>query len=260
MAAWRLQHGKLNDGNEIEYAAGIRVSEFNGYQKIYHTGSTAGYRAWLGYYPDKKLSIVVLSNDANLGGLPEKINNIFLGEEKTKSFKDPSQFINLSENEKLGWSGIYKSIDDYDIIQLDYKDQKVLSNGHAIQALHRDTLYFDKFYWIKASADEILIKSTTQIRKYVRVTPPDLKTQSLQQLAGKYFSDEADATYLLTLEKNELTMQILPWPSQKLTPVDLNGFRDEDSNYYEFKKNKKGNITLEVSTGRALKVPFKKID
>lgn len=261
VAGWRLQHGKLNDGNEIEYAAGLRVSEYNGYRKIYHTGSTAGYRAWLGYYPQKKLSIVVLSNDGALGGLPEKIDDIFLGEEKTNSsFKEPSTFIRLAEKEKMDWAGAYKSVDDHDIIQLDYKDQKILSNGHTMQALHRDTLYFEKFYWIKVSPNEILLKTPDQIRKYVRVTSPDLRSQSLQLLIGKYFSEEAEANYLVTLEKDELTLQILPWAPQKLTPVHLNGFRDEDFNYYEFKKDKKGKVTgLEVSTGRALRVPFTKI-
>jgi hypothetical protein len=261
VAAWRIQHGKLNSGAEIEYAAGLVVTKTNGFKEISHSGSTAGYKAWLAYYPEKKLSVAILSNDASFRSIPDQIEEIFFGKEsRSARAMEPFQFIDLNEEEKKSWSGIYKSVEDFDVIQLDYIDQKIVSNRHNLKALHRDTLYFDKFYWIKASRDEIILKTPGQTRKYARVKPPDLKTQSLQPLTGKYFSEEVDATYYITLEKDELKLQILPWPAQKLTPSHLNAFYDDDSTYYEFKKNKKGMITLEVSTGRALRVPFSKIN
>jgi CubicO group peptidase (beta-lactamase class C family) len=260
VAHWRVQRGIVNSGAEIQYAAGLNVTKTNGFKEISHSGATAGYKAWLAYYPEKKLSVAILSNDANFRGIPDQIAELFLGKEPLLA-REPTTFIDLSEDEKKSWSGVYKSAEDFDVIQLDYKDQKILSNGNAIKALHRDTLYFDKFYWIKSSLNEIILKTQNQTRKYARVTPPDLRIQLLQQLSGKYFSEEAEATYLVSLNKDQLTVRVLPWPSQKLVPAHLNGFRDEDDTYYEFKKDKKGKITgLEVSTGRALRVPFLKIN
>ena len=46
----RMMHrqGRLNDGSEILYAGGLQVRQFAGVRSITHTGSTAGYRAYLG--------------------------------------------------------------------------------------------------------------------------------------------------------------------------------------------------------------------
>lgn len=61
----RIERGKLNDGKEIDYAAGISHGNVNGIAEIQHSGATAGYRAWLAYYPSKKLNVILLSNDAS---------------------------------------------------------------------------------------------------------------------------------------------------------------------------------------------------
>jgi len=61
----REQQGVLTSGDTIAYAAGVRIAEHNGRKVVNHSGATAGYRAWLAYYPEDELSIVFLSNDAN---------------------------------------------------------------------------------------------------------------------------------------------------------------------------------------------------
>jgi len=261
VSRWRIQKGKLNSGSEISYADGLFIDEVNGYSEIGHSGATAGYRAWLAYYPQKKLSVAILSNDANFRGAPQQIAEIFLGKRESKQLVEPSKFISLNEEDKKAWAGIYKSVNDFDVIRLTYEDNKIISDGHEVSVIHRDTLYFDKLYWIRSSPSEILLKTPSQSRKYYQVEAPDLKKESLQQLVGKYHSEEVEATYYLTLVKDTLHLQILPWPAQKLTPTHLLGFRGEDFNSYEFQKDKKGRIVgLEVSTGRALRVPFKKIN
>lgn len=77
----RIERGKLTNGEVIHYAAGLDYSEVNGATVIGHTGSTAGYHAWLGYYPSKKITIALLSNDGSFdsrsGG--NQIAEIFFG-------------------------------------------------------------------------------------------------------------------------------------------------------------------------------------
>ena len=77
----RIRCGRLNNGKDITYAAGLQISQFGGFKEIAHSGATAGYRAWLAYYPDKRLSVVLLSNDATFtpSGIGRQIANIFLG-------------------------------------------------------------------------------------------------------------------------------------------------------------------------------------
>ena len=53
-------------GSPVGYALGLAIGPINGDKAISHTGSTAGYRAFLGRFPDQKLSIATLCNSATV--------------------------------------------------------------------------------------------------------------------------------------------------------------------------------------------------
>ena len=59
----------------------------NGVGEIAHSGATAGYRAWLAYYPDKDLSVAVLSNDGSFSPVPagRSVAEIYLGKPEPAS-------------------------------------------------------------------------------------------------------------------------------------------------------------------------------
>jgi CubicO group peptidase (beta-lactamase class C family) len=63
----RLQQepGKLNDGKPHEYAMGLYVRPYKGLPEVSHSGSTAGYRAYLTRFPEQHLSVAVLCNVSN---------------------------------------------------------------------------------------------------------------------------------------------------------------------------------------------------
>lgn len=54
--------GTLKDGRTITHARGLHVRPYRSFTEISHGGRTAGYRAWLGRYPDQRLSIALLCN------------------------------------------------------------------------------------------------------------------------------------------------------------------------------------------------------
>ncbi len=58
------QRGVLNNGDTLSYAFGITVGTFRGLRRLQHTGSSAGFRAWLAYFPDVDVGFVTLSNFA----------------------------------------------------------------------------------------------------------------------------------------------------------------------------------------------------
>jgi CubicO group peptidase (beta-lactamase class C family) len=57
--------GTLNDGSATEYGLGLMVRQWRGVREIAHSGSTAGYRAYLAHYPDYGLSVAMQCNAAN---------------------------------------------------------------------------------------------------------------------------------------------------------------------------------------------------
>jgi hypothetical protein len=56
------QPGVLNDARPIAYAGGLFVDRYRGARQVWHSGQTAGYSAWTGYYPEHQVSVVVLCN------------------------------------------------------------------------------------------------------------------------------------------------------------------------------------------------------
>lgn len=77
----RERRGILTNRDTIAYAGGVRIDFHNGKKSVNHSGATAGYRAWLSYFPSDELSIVFLSNDASAKttGTGEGIADIVLG-------------------------------------------------------------------------------------------------------------------------------------------------------------------------------------
>jgi CubicO group peptidase (beta-lactamase class C family) len=57
--------GHFNDGQPLAYGLGFFVEEHRGVHNIYHSGSTAGYRAHLNRFPLTNTSIAVLCNGSN---------------------------------------------------------------------------------------------------------------------------------------------------------------------------------------------------
>ena len=54
--------GKFNDGKPHEYAMGLMVRPYKGLPEVAHSGSTAGYTAYLTRFPEQHLSVAVLCN------------------------------------------------------------------------------------------------------------------------------------------------------------------------------------------------------
>jgi hypothetical protein len=75
------ERGVLNDGSQIEYAAGINVTSYNGVPERVHTGATSGYRAFLAHYPDQSLDVALLCNvgAVNPGAAGHLVADVFLG-------------------------------------------------------------------------------------------------------------------------------------------------------------------------------------
>lgn len=57
-----LTKGKLNSGEEISYASGLIISEFNGERLVKHSGQNPGFSSEILRFPDHQLSIIVLGN------------------------------------------------------------------------------------------------------------------------------------------------------------------------------------------------------
>lgn len=79
---WEMmtQGGKLNNGDTIDYACGLLVTEYKGLKEIRHGGAFVGYRAEIVRFPEQHLSVVVLANreDADPTRKAHKVVDVLL--------------------------------------------------------------------------------------------------------------------------------------------------------------------------------------
>lgn len=270
---WRIQKGKLTSGKEIIYAAGLNVSKFFGFDEISHSGATAGYRAWLAYYPEKKISIVALSNDGSFNptGIGRQIAEIIVPDPKSPQLdftpvivdESGSDYVRaprvLTEPDLKRFEGIWRSVRHMDVQTVERKDNMLFNNKTRGIVISSDTLYFDK-KWVSTKPGRITILNWQDSLSYYKVAPADLSAASLNSLTGTYKSDEADATYLVEIKNNVVWINNKPFAPFQLLPSFKDGFFSADGNLYEFRRDKKGKVTqLLVSTGRAIHVSFNKV-
>lgn len=256
----RTQQGILKNGKQIIYAGGLNIGEFNGFRETSHSGATAGYRAWLAYYPDKKITIAILSNDSqgNVVGIGKKIAEILLGKPSVKS--QQPQTVSVSDPDMKKFTGSYRSIRTFDLFTIEYKDNKLLLNGQLLTPLHRDTVLRtgQKLAYIKPG--RILAISGQDTASYQKVNSMDTTVRHAQGLAGTYFSKEADTEFTLTIKNNEAWINRKPDTSYKLEPLYYDGYSGDEFDLLEFKRDKKGKITgFEISLSRAERIPFTKV-
>ena len=112
----RVAERKLNDGKGCGYAAGLTIGKYNGYDEIAHSGSTAGYRAWLAWYPQKRLSVVLLSNYAQFQAVQigRAIAAIFVGEEPVAPVQPVTKADEKADEKFASAKRDHKSLAEYE--------------------------------------------------------------------------------------------------------------------------------------------------
>lgn len=117
-AAWvpmMTEDARLNDGTPVHYGLALALNPINGDEAISHTGSTAGYRAFLGRFPGPDLSIVTLCNTATIdnGIESSKVEAIFSKTAKPhpapRTKPQPASEWQPSEQDLAGLEGRYYS-------------------------------------------------------------------------------------------------------------------------------------------------------
>jgi CubicO group peptidase (beta-lactamase class C family) len=257
----RILQGRLNNGNLISYASGISVNQNHGTLEISHSGATAGYRAYLLAYPEKKISIAVLSNDGsfNAPAAGNAVADILLGKQATKPSSERPGVV-LQAARAGEWSGTYKSVRSFDLATIEIRDGVPFIDQAPVKATHPDTLQQDGTKWIPKRTGMILATWGSDSASYTKMTPADTTKRKLQQLVGRYQSTEADCAFNVELKDGILFLVNAPFPRLALEPRYLDGFQIEGWDLVEFRRDRKGNITgFDLSTSRAERIPFTRI-
>jgi len=248
----------LLDGRTTSYARGLYLSDYHGVRKIWHTGETAGYEAFLARYPDQRVSIALLCNtgqEANIDALGDKVADLFLPAPDASPPADPVPAgLELGAGQLAPFAGLYFDPRFVVQMQLAVEDGQLrgVSDGMALTPIapgeFRTTISTIRF-----SGNDRFVREFDDGRRWefrrVRAWHP--ASAQLPEFAGRYRSDEAQATYDVNVMDGRLVIALddRRWDTADLVPVAADMFT-RPHHAYRFIRNAKGRVSsLEISDG-----------
>jgi CubicO group peptidase (beta-lactamase class C family) len=205
-------HGVLNNGNQIDYALGLSLGAYRGLPIVEHNGALFGYHSAFLRFPRERFSVIVLCNLATAGpeDLARRVADLYLAADfkatqntltVVSELPDPAAFagtyldphtktiyrFTADHGNLMAWGAVLRRIDEkrfYDLGSNVITFEKVNGTMRCTLAIPGE-VYF--------SGDEL--------------EPVHLSETDLARFAGRYHSDELDATYALSAEKGRLTVK-----------------------------------------------------
>jgi len=227
--------GKLNNGKEHNYAAGLEISTYRGQPVVSHGGAWAGYRAELMRFPKQHTSVAVLCNVAQ--SMPTvrayRIADVILANvlapvpaaEKADETKDTAAAI--PPDVLKGYSGIYKNAKD-EYQRIDFKDGKLWLADYGLELIPKSSNVFRT----NLGAGTVSFSEKGMVLALVEENPSEFKKldthapKDLAQFTGDYHSAELDAIWQLLVKDGQLTAHVKhsDSPAVTLRPVDDSTF------------------------------------
>lgn len=258
----QLRRGRLKNGREIEYAGGLFLSTYQGVPEISHDGATAGYRAFLGRYPDQGLSVAVLCNAAEVdpGDLGHRTLDLFLAAptkpEPQVTTPTPAN-ITLAPEVLAAKAGVYRNLRTGDPLRITLTEGHLRTGGGRDLVPLSDTLFSAGSDGVQIAVDAgpdgkpvalRVVRPDGDVVPYEPVAESTPTPEQLAEYAGEYTSDEAEVTYRVVVEDGKLFVRARPDISLALAPAYTDTFRAEEGLLVRFYRGAGGKIS-ELSLG-----------
>jgi|GEM_PF-196192 len=277
------EKGKLNDGEEIDYALGVASDKSKGWSRFSHGGSHGGYRTDVTVFPDLKMGFIVFANVSafNSTGKVNEIVELFVKDtssvkkiEPTAAKKDTSM-ANLTKkdleqvNKMTGqylMEGLYP-------IDFEMKDNRLYYRfGAQYNFLIRESkdtfaIFYSpdiKFVFNELEKDTsiTLLQAGKKINlKKVNKNKP-LTIDELKEYIGVYYCPELDCRYEIIYKDSTLVLINNKYDD---TPITVNAKDQLSCGHWWMSnlgatRNEADQITgFEVNSGRVMHLKFNKI-
>lgn len=243
----------LTDGRRIAYARGLVVSTYHGATEIAHSGATAAYRAWLGRYPEQRLSIALLCNagDADSTQLAHAVADEFLPGPVARPVARPA--VDPPAARLRARIGLFVERRAGVPVRLELEGGSLrIAHGATLLALTPAEFAFDPQgpTMLRFVGDDrfVLGATTGEEREYDRVEPWRPRPAELLPLAGRYESVEALATYEVAVRDGHLLITPLDrrGESVDVVPLYADTFQAASADVdqvYHFRRDPTGRVT-----------------
>jgi hypothetical protein len=262
--------GHFSDGRPHDYAMGLFIQHYKGLREVNHSGSTAGYRAYLTRYPDQHVSVAVLCNVSS--GAAERyahaVADLYLDgaiAARPAAAADGGHEANGASDAMKSRAGLYRNTVTGTPLAIVFEKTGLRLEGGASPAntllpttgttFHSfdgtRTYEFDARGGLRVAADN----GTSEA--YERVQPATPTPAELTLLAGTYSSDEAEVTLRVVADGGELKVMRRPDTTLTLRPVYKDAFAAPGLGLVRFRRDPRGRVNgLSVTLDRVWDLRF----
>lgn len=226
-----LERGKLNSGEQQNYASGLVISKYKGLPIVDHAGADAGYRSDMTRFPDQHFSVTVLCNvaEANPSALVHQVADIVLAKnlktpEPTPG-NEPAKATSgtMTAQQIAALAGPYWKRDGDDFQLILVKDGKLqIDLGeeglHALKPFAEAHFHIADVPWGQDIDLHFVAGEAGKPRRleqtftggkaeiYESVTPFLPTATELAEYPGAFVSEEIDPVYRISLQEGKLTL------------------------------------------------------
>jgi CubicO group peptidase (beta-lactamase class C family) len=239
-----LERGKLNSGEQLDYAFGLVIGKYKGLRTVDHGGADAGYRSDLTRFPDQHFSAAVLCNSAetNPSGLGRQVADILLAKDFKAVESTPrkesatSAGLTLTPEQMTAIEGLYwnRENDGFERIVLKGGNLEIAFGSdevHPLKLAGESRFHIAGVPW----GDQLeihFVAATAEKPRHLEQSfgsaKPDIfetatayqpSASDLAEYAGAYVSEEIDPVYRIVLEGGKLSLARLKHKPEMLDPT-----------------------------------------
>lgn len=277
--------GTLTNGEKIAYTFGLEPTRYKGLPVIMHGGSIRGFRAQMYRFPGQRFSVICLCNNGGISptSIIEKVADIYLADHFQSNQpaarerpRDAPKMIKLSENELAPFAGVFATSSGEFARRLYVKGGKLWYSESEENVYELGPLGGNRFIMlgdpdkieVVVSAGETdgpsrmaLVINDGKPIVYEAVKPAPESPAQLAEYAGRYYSEELDTEYTLTLQGNKLVARKKIGDDLILAAQFADAFGDSDSLISaRFTRGPDGRVTgFLLNTSRMKGLSFNKL-
>jgi CubicO group peptidase (beta-lactamase class C family) len=268
---WRemMASGVLAGGDTTGYGLGIATEEYRGTRLVGHGGADAGYRTFLGHFPEHEMSVVVLCNAAqsNPSALTRSVADVLLGDRLAPAPEPPTARVTLAPEELSALAGVYVHPVTGAPYFITRRGDTLVAGRTAGPALvpmgERRFRVGTQPVELEFTPDGRLVQT---VLAWPRRTPVTLRRQELAQpsraeleaYAGTYHSEELGATYTVTATDSTLVLRTRWGAERTVRPAYGDTFFGDF--LLAFTRGRGGRVDgMRMSSGRVRGVRFERL-
>ena len=274
------QRAVLNNGDTITYALGQDVSRYKGINMISHSGGDAGYRTFLGRFPDQNFSVIVFSNDASFNPVASalRVADLYLKDEiapeKKVEKKETNEITSSVNIDTLkAYAGAYELQPGF-ILTITEEDGRLFGQAtgqprvglKAISSTEFSIIGVDAILTFHRDADNkinLLKLHQGGVFDAPRMMPFDKSAVNLGEFTGQFHSDELSTDYTFIIKNDTLIATHPRLGDIKMTPIKTDIFNGNTWFFGQtefIRDQNKSIIGCKVSSDRVRNVWFKKVN